>query len=161
MTTSTSSRNNHAVARLAVIAAMASLLVALVPRTTSANQVTARVKPLGQVRYIHRGLSVQPPRQHAGKGKLKQSVYSAYLLSTQKQQKASVGFRDGTVLNLNQLTDALVQSLASTRLSHGEVEQMVKPGSAHRIVTPAATASAVGTQFDVRSEREDHHRDRD
>ncbi len=137
-------------ARIAVTLALTAGSIGLLPRPAPAGAAATRAVALGQVRYIDRGLSVQPPRQHAGKGKLKQSVYSAYLLSTQKQQKASVGFRDGTVLNLNQLTDALVQSLASTRLSHGEVEQMVKPGSAHRIVTPAATASAVGTQFDVR-----------
>lgn len=121
----------------------------LLPGATSAN-VTSAARPLGQVRYILHGLTVQAPKHRAGRGKLKQAVYNAYRLQTKKQQKASVGFRDGSLLHLNQLTDVFLRSGSLTQVRRGEVEEMVTPGTNHKVKTAAAVASAIGTNFDVK-----------
>jgi hypothetical protein len=105
---------------------------------------------LGQVRYIHRGLSVAPPHGRARKAKVKTPVYNGYLLQTAARQEASIGFRDLTVLHMNQRTEAVLRTAHVTSVRRGEVEEVVEPGTNHAIQTPAAVASAIGTIFDVR-----------
>jgi sugar lactone lactonase YvrE len=104
---------------------------------------------LAQVRYIYRGLSVQPPHQGRHAGHTKDRLYDQYGLLTLQNQKASVGFSDGTVLQLNQNTNAILSSHL-THVNRGEVAEYLAPGTNHRVQTAAAVASAIGTTFDVR-----------
>ena len=120
----------------------------VVPQVTFAR--SSGKSPLGRVRFIYHGLAVQPPRHRAAKAKVKQSLYSSYQLHTHHAQKASVNFRDGTVLHINQNTDCLLRSPHVTAVKRGEVDEMVTPGTNHQIQTAAAIASAIGTEFDVR-----------
>jgi hypothetical protein len=107
-------------------------------------------KAVGNVHAIKRGLTVQPPHRPAGRGKVRQSLYSQYGLQTKRQQKASVAFRDGTLLHMNQQTNVVLRSPTTTYVSRGEVDQVSVPGSNHQVQTASAVASAIGTQFDSR-----------
>src|SRR5947209_12097267 len=137
----------HQGLRLALLLAVLSSVPAL--SLGGAGRATAASAAIAHVRYIHRGLSVQAPHRHAGRGKVKQALYSRYALQTTRQQVASVNFRDGTLLHLNQLTNAVLRSPAVTRVTGGEVVEQVVPGTRHQVQTSAAVASAVGTEFDV------------
>jgi hypothetical protein len=112
--------------------------------------VAAASQALASVRYIKKGLTVQPPHQTAAKGKVKQSLYSAYRLQTKQAQIASIAFQDGSLLHMNQKTDATLRSASVTQIKQGEVVQEVVPGTNHQIQTSSAVASAVGTLFDVK-----------
>jgi hypothetical protein len=105
---------------------------------------------VGKVRAIKRGLMVAPPKRSFSKGKVKERLFTQYALRTGRQQRASVGFVDGSILHINQLTDAVLVSVQATRVNKGEVDQIVVPGTHHDITTPVATASAIGTEFDTR-----------
>jgi hypothetical protein len=105
---------------------------------------------IAQVRDIFHGLSVAPPHKQVVKGKKKMKLYALYGLGTGHGQKASIGFVEGTVMQLNQLTDVVLTSPHLTTVQKGEVQEVVKPGSNHQIQTSTAIASAVGTIFDVR-----------
>lgn len=104
---------------------------------------------LAQVRYIRRGLSVQPPHRQMQAAVLKESLYQRYLLRTGAEQQASIRFRDGTTLHLNQRTDAVLSSPHLTVVQRGEIAQYLTPGTNHQIQTSSAVASAIGTTFVV------------
>jgi sugar lactone lactonase YvrE len=106
---------------------------------------------IAQVRFIYHGLGIQPPRKGVQRGKLHDPLFSRYALHTQVSQKASIGFHDGTVLHLNQETDAVIASPHLTHVVHGEVAEYLAPGSDHTVQAASATASAIGTTYDVRT----------
>ena len=125
------------------------------PRIASAGAARSShsakpVATLAHVRFIDRGLSVRPPNHARRKGKVKEPLYNRYFLQTQARQRASIGFRDGTTLHINQRTDAVLASPHITLVKNGEVDEVLKPGTNHQIQTAQATASAIGTEFDVR-----------
>ena len=139
-----------------VLAPLCLLLgLALVPLPRAAESasphrvVSPKTQVVGRVHAIKRGLTVQPPHRPPGRGKVRQSLYNQYGLHTKRQEKASVAFRDGTLLHMNQLTDVVLRSSSMTYVSRGEVDQISIPGSNHRVQTAAAVASAIGTQFDL------------
>jgi hypothetical protein len=105
---------------------------------------------VGSVRFIKRGLQVQPPKQQPQSGKVKQPLYIQYNLQTQAQELASVAFNDGSVLHMNQRTDVVLAGAHQSVVKQGEVDQLVVPGTDHQVRTPSAVASAIGTQLDVR-----------
>jgi sugar lactone lactonase YvrE len=103
------------------------------------------------VRFIYHGLSVSPPKKKARQGKPKMPLYGRYFLRTKHTEKASIRFRDGTILHLNQDTDAVLHDPHVTVVKRGEVNQIdVRPGTNHRVQTATAVAAAVGTSLDVR-----------
>jgi sugar lactone lactonase YvrE len=137
---------------LATIIPTVLLIVAAVLLPAHVSQAArghAAAPPLGQVRYIYRGLTVQPPHQGRHAGHKQDPLYDQYGLLTQQNQKASVGFHDGTVLQMNQDTNAVLTAHL-TQVQHGEVAEYLAPGTNHRVQTSAAVASAIGTVFDVR-----------
>jgi len=105
---------------------------------------------LAQVAFISGGLFVQPPHQKRMKGKKQMPLYNKYFLQTLVKQRASIKFRDGTTLNMNQRTDAVLSSPHVTYIRKGEVYQSLAPGSNHRVQTATAIAAAIGTRFDVK-----------
>ena len=130
--------------RIAVVALLVAALAGLVPLAAQ-----AKASPLGSVRYIHHGLSVQAPHHKAGHGKVKQKLYAAYHLATKHAQLASLSFKDGSTLHVNQNTDLTLRSVHATYVKSGEVD-VIDHGAHHQVVTAAATASAIGTEYDVR-----------
>lgn len=111
----------------------------------------AQLPTLAHVRAIVHGLSVQPPHKHARKGKKADPLYQRYGLATKRSERASLAFKDGTILYINQLTSAVLRSSSTTVVAGGEVDEVHPPGTDHKVVTASATASAVGTNFDVRA----------
>jgi tripartite motif-containing protein 71 len=105
---------------------------------------------LARVRFIERGLGVQPPRAAMHHGKLHDPLFTQYSLRTQRSQKASIGFHDGTVIHLNENTDAILTSPHTTVVHAGEIAEYLAPGSDHHVQTATAVASAIGTTYDVR-----------
>jgi hypothetical protein len=79
-----------------------------------------------------------------------QPLYTRYLLKTASGQRASLRFRDGSILHLAQRTDALLRSARLTVVRSGELNQVVVPGTKHQVQTSAAIAAAIGTNFDAR-----------
>jgi hypothetical protein len=105
---------------------------------------------LAQVAFISGGLFVQPPHQKRMKGKKQMPLFNKYFLQTLVKQRASIRFRDGTTLNMNQRTDAVLSSPHVTYVRKGEVYQSLAPGGSHRVQTATAIAAAIGTRFDVK-----------
>jgi hypothetical protein len=105
---------------------------------------------LGVVRYILHGLTVTPPKGKSMKGKVKLPLFNQYGVHTGASQKASIGFQDGTLIHLNQHTDALLASPTTTRLQDGEIQEVLTPGTNHQIQTASALGAATGTIIDVK-----------
>lgn len=83
-------------------------------------------------------------------------LFNLYRLQTAGRQQASVGFRDGSVLHINERTDAVLRSPHLTYVTSGEVYEIIKPGTDHRVQTATAVAAAIGTRFDVRNQKRRH-----
>lgn len=115
-----------------------------------AHQPKSTAKALGQVRYIKRGLTVQPPHKQPRRGTVKMRLYKGYFLQTKAAQLASVRFNDGTLLHINQRTDVVLRTPHLTYVKRGEVDQVTTPGTDHRVQTSTALAAAIGTELDVR-----------
>jgi len=90
---------------------------------------TAGTPPVARVKFIDHGLGVQPPHQKLRKGKMKDPLFNSYLLRTRAHQRASIRFRDGSILNMNQQTDALLRSSHMTQVGRGEVDEIVTSGA--------------------------------
>jgi tripartite motif-containing protein 71 len=130
----------------------ACLVSGLAPRTTLAALSRAHAASsaqLGTVNYIFNGVAVAAPRGALKAGTKGESLFQQYFLRTVANQKASVRFRDGTELHINQKTDAVLTSPHTTKVSRGEVAEYLKPGTDHQIIASGATAAAIGTEYDV------------
>jgi hypothetical protein len=114
------------------------------------SQQPGSAAQLAQVKFIARGLTVQPPRGRAVKGEMNMPLFGHYGLQTGTGERASIGFHDGTILHMNQRTDAVLSSPHVTFVKDGVVDEAVAPGSNHRVQTAAAIAAAVGTNFLVK-----------
>lgn len=110
----------------------------------------SRRAPIAAVHFIRGGLAVQPPNARRQRGRVKQPLFPAYFLQTADGQIASLRFTDGTVLHMNQRTDAVLRSPTRTLVRRGEVDEIDAPGTHHIVTTANAIAAAVGTEFDVR-----------
>jgi len=146
--------------RLRLIALVTILLLASPPLSGSASgghrgsgraaqSRAGGMSVLAQVRYVYRGLGVQPPRAARIAGKKNMHLFNQYLLQTASNEKASVRFHDGTTLQMNQTTDAVLQAPNLTVVRRGEVAEYLAPGTDHRVQTSAAVAAAIGTTYDV------------
>jgi tripartite motif-containing protein 71 len=133
----------------AILCLCASLVT---PRLTShapAAHAAASDGHLGEVRYIYHGLAFWAPKQKPRSAHLHTHLFSQYSVRTGANQKASVGFIDGTVLHLNNNTDATLTA-HNTYVRSGEVAQYLQPGTDHTVQTGDAVATAIGTTFDIR-----------
>jgi hypothetical protein len=136
------------------------LLVAPATRASQPARVAAassvKAKSLATVRYIKKGLTVTPPHKKAGKGKVHQSLFNLYFLGTGSSEEASLGFNDGTVLHMNQRTNAQLYSSSVTKVNNGEVDEVLAPGSKHSVQTATAVASGIGTEWSVKVKHKKH-----
>jgi hypothetical protein len=113
------------------------------------QRVLKRASPLASVRAIIKGLTEQPPHQKQRRGHVRDPLQTQYGLQTLRAQKAAVAFRDGTTLQIASQTSLVLRDPHITAVNSGKVEELVAPGSDHRVQTAAAVASAVGTRFIV------------
>ncbi len=105
---------------------------------------------IGVVRYILHGLTVTPPKHKSRPGKVKLPLFNLYGVRTGTAQKASIAFHDGTLIHLNQHTDAILFSPTVTQLRNGEIQEVLKPGTNHQVQTASALGAATGTILDVK-----------
>src|SRR5579872_2295457 len=115
------------VARLALIVALsvAAAGAAAFPASAAPQGAPPAAAPagaVGSVRYIYRGLAVQPPRQSRRAAHTHDTLFDHDGLHTDAGQKASIGFTDGTVLQINQLTDATLSAHVTT-VQRGEAAE--------------------------------------
>jgi hypothetical protein len=149
-------------ARLGVLAVAVSLIFLVIAPATRASQPAAvprasvHAKALATVRYIKKGLTVRAPHKKAGKGKVHQNLFNQYFLGTGASQEASLGFSDGTVLHMNQRTNAQLVSPSVTKVTGGEVDQVLAPGANHSVQTATAVASGIGTEWAVKVKHKKH-----
>lgn len=86
-----------------------------------------------------------------------QRVKNNYGLRTGRRSKAEIRFDDHSILRVNERTDMVVydaKSLRNIQLNQGAVWVKVAKGVNTTITTPTATATARGTQFEVRANGE-------
>lgn len=139
-------------ARTAAIAALSPATLLALPAASPARaavRANAAGNQIARVRYIYRGLSVLPPSQPLRAAALNMPLFEQYALRTTHNQKASIGFRDGTALHINQDTDLVLASPHVTKVRQGEVAEYLAPGTNHQVQTATAVAGAIGTAFDV------------
>lgn len=130
---------------LALIVGFTSLAVGSTTHVVAANS-----SQLGKVRTIQHGLAVQPPHKKSHRARVSAPLFNQFALHTRARERAAIQFIDGTVLNINERTDAVLRDPRVTVVRRGEVCFIHRPGSTHTVQTAAATASAIGTVFDVR-----------
>jgi len=133
------------------LVAAATLWTSAGARADTVQHGTAKSSQLAKVWYIFRGLTVQPPHTAGMHGKTKMPLYAAYDLRTAEDQKASIRFNDSTTLHINERTDAVLRSPSVTYVGSGEVDEVLVPGTDHRIQTASAVASAIGTNYLVKA----------
>jgi ferric-dicitrate binding protein FerR (iron transport regulator) len=95
---------------------------------------------------------VAPPHAHGAAGHLQQRLFASYALSTGRPDLAAITFADRTVLNINRNTTLVLRTAKLTSVSRGEISVSDTPGSHHVVTTADASATALGTLFDVRIE---------
>ena len=135
-----------------LIAATAIVAISFLPAGVQARSNTAKSAPaLGEVHFIHHHLFLQPPGKRIGKGHIQQALFNRYRAMTKRGDLASVAFRDGTLLHFNQNTDATFRSSSLTYVKKGVIDQQVAPGTNHQVQTATAVASAVGTNFGIKT----------
>jgi F5/8 type C domain/FecR protein len=133
------------------LVAAAALLTPVSARAESQQSGHATRSQLGKVWYIYHGLSVQPPHAARVRGAAKMPLYAAYGLRTARAQRASIQFNDKTTLHINERTDAVLKSPSLTYVGSGEVDEVLVPGTNHRIQTDSALATAIGTNYLVKA----------
>ena len=126
------------------------LLAVWTPASHAAARSQAASAPLAKVRFIYHGLAEKPPLQGQRVGKVRDPLFNSYLLRTRHAEKASISFVDGTVIQINQDTDAVLASPHQTHVRKGEIAEYLAPGADHKVQTATAAASAIGTTYDVR-----------
>jgi F5/8 type C domain/FecR protein len=132
-----------------------SLGLVLVPLSARAARsgASAPTNALAQVAFIQRSLTVHPPHKKAKQATLQMQLYNAYRLNTGARARASLRFTDGTVLHVNQLSNLTLLNPHTTYVTSGEIDEIVTPGTQHRVQTSSCVAAAIGTEFDVKEVR--------
>jgi sugar lactone lactonase YvrE len=132
-----------------------SILVAACGSNTAGPSTPASPPPTGPriaaVRSIIRGLGLLPPQTAERRGRVHDPLFRRYGFHTRLQQRASIAFHDGTVLYVNQGTEAVLTDPHVTVVRKGEVNLADEPGSRHVVRTANAIATAIGTNFDIRA----------
>lgn len=135
--------------------ALSATVIVLSLTAVERASVSAAAGRIAVVTYIDRGLGVVPPRATERSGRVRMPLFAAYGLRTRAAQRAAIAFRDGTTLDLNARTDAVLQDPTLVRVRSGEVALSLKPGTRHRIQTAAALATAIGTTYNVNIQGDD------
>lgn len=133
-----------------VLGTLGSSVGGLTASAASSHKSAWQHGQLGVVRYILHGLTVTPPSRKSMKGKVKLPLFNQYGIRTGTSQKASIAFHDGTLIHLNQHTDALLSSPTVTKLKSGEIQEVLKPGTNHQVQTASALGAATGTILDIK-----------
>lgn len=106
--------------------------------------------PASVVALVH-GMSIMPPNAKPQKGAVGNNLLQDYHALTANAQLATLGLRDGTLIDLNTDTDVLIKDPLHSTLNGGELFLAVVHGAAsHQVQAGTAVAATKGTRFDVR-----------
>ncbi len=107
--------------------------------------------PPATIVAFKRGITVLAPKAKPAAGKVGDGLLAQYQAVTKANQFASLGLRDGTVVDLNASTDVVVHDPLHTTLSKGEVFlEVVHGAGSHQVQVGTAVAATKGTRLDVR-----------
>ena len=107
--------------------------------------------PPATVVAVKSGMSVQPPKAKLQPGKVGTALQDQYHALTSSHQLASLGLRDGTLVDLNSNTSVMIKDPLHTVLSSGELFLEVVHGAAsHQVQVGTAVAATKGTRLDVK-----------
>ncbi len=111
--------------------------------------------PPAVVVALKRGLSVRAPGAPAQPGRVGLDLLERYHAATAARQFASLGLRDGTLVDLNSQTDVMIRDPLHMTLSKGELFLEIVHGDVqpHVIQVGSAVAATHGTRLDVRLDR--------
>lgn len=112
--------------------------------------------PASVVAIVH-GVSILVPRAKAKPGAVGSDLFQDYHALTARAQLASLGMRDGTVLDLDSNTDVLIKDPLHDTINSGELFLEVAHGAtSHQVQAGSAVAATKGTRFDVRFNPKTH-----
>src|SRR5436309_2547673 len=97
------------------------ILAGILATTMLTEPVERTGPPAGSIRFILHGITVQPPHHRPRRGVVKEPLFDAYRLATGVKQKASVAFRDRTVMHINERTDLMLRASLQVMMQRGEV----------------------------------------
>ncbi len=107
--------------------------------------------PPATIVTFKRGITVLAPKAKPVAGKVGDGLLAQYQAITKANQYASLGLRDGTVVDLNASTDVVVHDPLHTTLTKGEVFlEVVHGAGSHQVQVGSAVAATKGTRLDVR-----------
>ncbi len=107
--------------------------------------------PPATVTSIKRGMFVLAPHRKPIPGKVGADLFEQYHGLTGKGQYASLGLRDGTLVDLNADTDVLIRDPLHVTLSKGELFlEVVHGGVSHQVQVGSAVVATKGTRLDVK-----------
>ncbi len=107
--------------------------------------------PPASIVAFKRGITVLAPKKKPAAGKVGQDLLAQYHAITKANQFASLGLRDGTLVDLNSATDVLVHDPLHTKLNGGEIFlEVVHGAGSHQVQVGSTVAATKGTRLDVR-----------
>ncbi|MGH2388564.1 MAG: FecR domain-containing protein [Chloroflexota bacterium] len=107
--------------------------------------------PPAAVTAIKKGMSVLAPHGKPVPGKVGTDLFEQYHGMTGKGQYASLGLRDGTLIDLNANTDVVIHDPLHVALSKGELFLEVVHGAvSHQVQVGTTVAATKGTRLDVK-----------
>jgi hypothetical protein len=107
--------------------------------------------PPATIVAFKRGVSVQAPQTSPRPGRVGTDLLDQYHALTARNQLASLGLRDGTLVDLNANTNVLIRDPLHAVLSAGELFLEVVHGAvSHQVQVGTVVAATKGTRLDVR-----------
>ncbi|MGH2343619.1 MAG: FecR domain-containing protein, partial [Chloroflexota bacterium] len=107
--------------------------------------------PPASIVAFKRGITVLAPKAKPAAGKVGEDLLAQYHAITKANQYASLGLRDGTMVDLNSSTDVVVHDPLHTKLNGGEIFlEVVHGAGSHQVQVGSTVAATKGTRLDVR-----------
>jgi hypothetical protein len=106
--------------------------------------------PASVVSFVH-GVDILPPNAPGRSGTVGSDLFQDYRASTAEDQLASIGLRDGTLIDLNSNSEVQIRDPLHTSMSGGDLFWAVVHGSvSHTVQAGTAVVATKGTRFDIR-----------
>ena len=107
--------------------------------------------PPASVVAIVRGITILPPNAPGRSGAVGSDLFQDYQAVTAQDQLASIGLRDGTLIDLNGNSEVRIRDPLHSSMSGGDLFWAVVHGEAsHTVQAGTAVAATRGTRFDIR-----------
>ena len=106
--------------------------------------------PASVVSLVH-GITILPPNAPRRSGTVGSDLFQDYHAFTAQDQLASIGLRDGTLIDLNSNSDVQIRDPLHSSMGGGDLFWAVVHGAvSHTVQAGTAVAATKGTRFDIR-----------